>query len=229
MKISIIIPVYNEEKHLPLLLKHLWEFSAGLIAEIIVVDGGSKDATAEIAKNHPRVFYIISEKGRAVQMNTGAKIATSEILYFLHADSFPPRNFDTLIIKEVEKGNKAGCFQMKFDKDHWWLNLMGHFTKINHISCRGGDQSLFIERKLFEEIGGFDESYKVYEDNELIKRLYEKEQFVVIKKWLTTSARLYEKMGVWNTQLLFAQIYWKRRWGATAEELYSHYYNRLNS
>ncbi len=227
--ISIIIPVYNEEKFLPLLLRHLEKVSAGFVSEIIVVDGGSKDKTREIAFISSEVRLIDSEKGRAVQMNTGAKNARSAILYFLHADSFPPENFDKLILKEIEKGNKAGCFQMKFDNDHWSLRLMSQFTKFNHISCRGGDQSLFIEKKLFEETGGFDESYRIYEDNELIKLLYQKQEFVVIKKWLTTSARLYEKTGIWKAQLLFAQIHWKRRFGASAEELYSHYYKRLNS
>ena len=227
--ISIIIPVYNEEEQLPMLLKHLEASSSGHISEIIVVDGGSTDNTAAIAKDHPKVFYVPSEKGRAVQMNTGAKLSSSEILYFLHADSLPPENFDLLIVEEVKNGNKAGCFKMRFDKDHWWLNLMGQFTKINHISCRGGDQSLFVEKNLFNEIGGFDESYKVYEDNEIVKRLYKKQQFKVIKSWITTSARLYNKMGVWSTQRLFLEIYWKKRKGATAEELYSHYSKKVNS
>ena len=227
--ISIIIPVYNEEEHLPRLLKHLEANSSGNVAEIIVVDGGSSDNTPKIAKDHPKVFYLPSEKGRAVQMNTGAKIAKGEIFYFLHADSFPPEKFDSLIIDSINNGSNSGCFQMRFDKDHWWLNLMGQFTRINHISCRGGDQSLFVQRDHFNEIGGFDESFQVYEDNELIKRLYKAGNFMVIKSWITTSARLYEKMGVWNTQRLFAEIYWKRRFGASAEELYNHYYKRISS
>lgn len=227
--ISLVIPVYNEEEQLPVLLNHLEKVSAGNISEIIIVDGGSNDGTAEVVKNFEKAVYINSEKGRAIQMNKGAQAANSDILYFLHADSLPPEEFDKLILEQVEKANKAGCFQMKFDKDHWWLNLMAWLTRINHISCRGGDQSLFVEKKLFEQIGGFDESYKVYEDNEIVKRLYEQNQFVIIKSWLTTSARLYEKLGVWKTQLLFVEIYWKRRFGATAEELYTHYYRRLNS
>ena len=227
--ISVIIPAYNEEEQLPELLKHLENSSSGLLSEIILVDGGSTDNTANIAKDHPKVFYVPSEKGRAVQMNTGAKLASGDVLYFLHADSFPPPNFDGLIAEKIKNGKKAGCFQMKFDKNHWWLNLMGYFTKLNHISCRGGDQSLFVEKALFEEIGGFDESYQVYEDNEIIKRLYKKKQFTVIKSWITTSARLYNRLGVWNTQKLFLEIYWKRRRGASAEELYSHYYKRVSS
>lgn len=227
--ISIIVPVYNEENQLPELLKHLEASSSGYISEIIVVDGGSTDRTPEIAKDHPKVFYVPSGKGRAIQMNNGAKLAKADILYFLHADSLPPQNFDALIVAEVENGKMAGCFQMKFDKDHWWLNLMGYFTKINHISCRGGDQSLFVARELFERLNGFNESYIVYEDNEFIGRLYESGNFTVIKSWITTSARLYDRLGVWNTQRLFAEIYWKRRFGASAEELYSHYYKRISS
>lgn len=227
--ISIIIPAYNEEAQLPVLISHLKKVSSGKISEIIIVDGGSTDNTAEIIKSDPDLTYIPSEKGRAVQMNTGAKNAKSAILYFLHADSFPPENFDSLIVSAVKSGKKAGCFKMKFDKDHWWLKLMGHFTKVNHITCRGGDQSLFVEKQLFDEIGGFNESYRVYEDNEIIKRLYKKKQFTIIKSWITTSARLYERLGVWNTQWLFIEIYWKRRRGATAEELYSHYYKKTSS
>ncbi|SDS24101.1 TIGR04283 family arsenosugar biosynthesis glycosyltransferase [Gramella sp. MAR_2010_147] len=227
--ISIIIPAYNEEQQLPGLLRHLEATSSGYVTEILIVDGGSTDGTAEIVQKSSNAKYVSSAKGRAVQMNTGARNAKADILYFLHADSLPPQNFDSLIVNELRKGKKAGCFQMKFDKNHWWLNLMGQFTKVNHITCRGGDQSLFVEKCLFNEIGGFNESYKVYEDNEIIRRLYKKKQFTVIKSWITTSARLYETMGVWNTQWLFIEIYWKRRRGASPEELYSHYYKRLSS
>lgn len=227
--ISIIIPVYNEEKQLPVLLKHLEAASSGFISEILVVDGGSTDATSNVAGNFSAVNYIRSNRGRAAQMNAGAANASSEILYFLHADSLPPKSFDSKIIDAIEKGNDCGCFQMRFDNDHWWLKLMGYFTKFNHISCRGGDQSLFVKRGLFHRLSGFDENYIVYEDNEFIGRLYKYARFTVIKSWITTSARLYEKLGVWNTQRLFLEIYWKRRFGASAEELYSHYYKRLSS
>lgn len=225
--ISIIIPVYNEEARIQNLLAHLRKVSSGKLLEIIAVDGGSTDRTADILEAEKGIRYITSKKGRACQMNAGAEIAKAPILYFLHADSYPPDNFDAFILKEVAKGNHAGCFKMKFDKDHWWLNTVGHLTRINHRYCRGGDQSLFISQNLFLETGGFDETYTVYEDNDFIGKLYAKKQFVVIKEWLTTSARLYESMGVWNVQFLYIHIYWKKFLGAPPEELYRVYKRRV--
>ncbi len=225
--ISIVIPVLNEEKGIIKLLDHLNKSAGNFVEEIIVVDGGSTDASCNLIAKRSDVLLIAAEKGRALQMNAGARISKGDILYFLHADSFPPKNFDKAIVEEVKKGNRAGCFIMKFDKNHWWLNLMGHFTKINHKACRGGDQSLFIEKTLFKQIGEFNESFIVYEDNMMIRKLYEMKEFVVIKKWLTTSARLYETLGVWQAQLLFCQIYWKKWRGASPAELYSHYERKV--
>ncbi len=178
--LSLIIPVLNEaEKIGGLLLKLPKRFSGKYRAEIIFVDGGSTDGTqaiiTEFAKKtaHPHTPFTIqlfsSEKGRAKQMNLGAQHASSEILYFLHADTIPPKNFDKHIIAQVNNGNPAGCFRMKFDSGHWWLKLAGWFTRFNWRISRGGDQSQFITKQLFREIGGFDESYTIYEDNILIK------------------------------------------------------------
>lgn len=225
--ISIVIPVYNEEDHILNLLQHLEKVTAGNVLEIICVDGGSSDRTPELLKEAKEVSFISSGKGRARQMNAGAAIAKGTVLYFLHADSYPPQYFDALIVDAIAKNNLAGCFQMKFDKDHWWLKLMGQFTRINHKACRGGDQSLFVQKKLFREIGGFDENYAVYEDNDFIARLYDKKQFVVLKKWLTTSARLYETKGVWQLQFIYLQIYWKKYRGAGPNELYSFYKSQI--
>ncbi len=226
--ISIIIPVLNEETGIVRLLDHLKNNAAFSSNEIIIVDGGSTDKTPEILKKYPGVFYINSEKGRAKQMNAGAKNATTDILYFLHADSFPPLNFDSLILNEIKTGNQAGCFQMRFDMDHWWLNLMGWFTKFNHKACRGGDQSLFINKKLFFELDGFNENFVVYEDNEFIGRLYKNKMFKVIPEAITTSARKYEEIGVWKLQYCFANIYMKRLMGASPDELHQYYKSRIN-
>ncbi len=234
--LSVIIPVLNEATTIGTLLQFLAENLSGEhITEIIVVDGGSEDDTVKIvnsmsgrAQSRPFNLQIItSEKGRAKQMNKGAKHASGEILYFLHADSFPPKHFDNQIISEVKKGNPAGCFRMQFDSSHWWLKIAGWFTQFNWRACRGGDQSQFITKRLFNEIGGFDETYIIYEDNILINELYKRKQFVVIQECITTSARLYRQKGIWNLQYHFWVIYVKRWLGADAEKLYAYYLKNI--
>lgn len=242
--ISIVIPILNEEATIGKLLQYLIENSSPEnISEIIVVDGGSTDGTKDIiqslmsGRKQPRLSHLSatleekkiiilnSEKGRAKQMNFGAKSATGNILYFLHADSYPPKHFDSLIINEVEKGHLAGCFRMKFDSKHWWLKFAGWLTKFNWRACRGGDQSQFITKELFENIGGYDERFIVYEDNDLINKLYDIKQFVVIQEWISTSARRYNINGIWTLQYHFWMIYIKKWFGASSDELLN-YYNK---
>ncbi len=228
-KISIIIPIFNEEGTIGKLLSYLTANSLKEnIAQIIVIDGGSTDKSIAIAKAFKTnsAFNIVlasSPKGRAKQMNCGAELAIGSILYFLHADSFPPINFDQHIINETLKNNSAGCFKMKFDSNHWWLKLMGWFTQFSWQSCRGGDQSLFISKQLFTHIGGFDESFTVYEDNDLIEKLYKLNTFVVIPKTLTTSSRRYKHNGIWKLQYHFIVIYLKKWLGASAKDLNDYY------
>ncbi|WP_298892703.1 TIGR04283 family arsenosugar biosynthesis glycosyltransferase [uncultured Psychroserpens sp.] len=223
--ISIIIPVLNEAQTIKKLLFHLIDnASLQTISEIIVVDGGSTDGSQELIKALDLNIKLLSApKGRAKQMNLGAKVATGDILYFLHADSFPPHRYDQLIIDEIEKGHQAGCFRLKFDSSHWWLRLASWLTQFRWRACRGGDQSQFITKQLFEEIGGYDESYIIYEDNILINALYERKEFVVINKKIETSARLYRKHGVWKLQYHFWTIYVKKWFGASADELFAYY------
>jgi rSAM/selenodomain-associated transferase 2 len=174
------------------------------------------------------INLLTSEKGRAKQMNLGAKSATGNILYFLHADSVPPIYFDQLILDEVEKGNSAGCFRMQFNSNHWWLRLASWLTQFSWRACRGGDQSQFITKTLFNDIGGFDEKYIIYEDNILINELYRRNQFVVINEKLKTSARMYHKHGVWKLQYLYWSIYVKKWFGADAKKLYAYYKRHIS-
>ena len=229
-QLSIIIPILNEAKIIGNLLHHLIENSTKEnLSEIIIVDGGSTDETPEIIETFNEVTLLNSKKGRAKQMNLGAKHAKGNILYFLHADSFPPKDFDKHIINEVKKNNLAGCFRMQFDSNHWWLRLASWLTQFKWRACRGGDQSLYITKMLFDDIGGYNENYIIYEDNIIINELYKRERFVVINKKLKTSARRYEKNGVWRLQYHFWTIYIKKWFGASAEELHQYYKNHIIS
>jgi rSAM/selenodomain-associated transferase 2 len=228
MKISIIIPVLNEEKSIATLMTYLLEIkNPEFTHEIIVVDGGSQDATLQVLKSFPEVKVIQSQKGRAIQMNEGARNAVSDVLYFLHSDTFPPKNFDIEIINKVQNGNLSGCFKMKFDYNHILLKFSQWFTKFNFKCCRGGDQSLFVERKLFLELGGFNENLTIYEDNELISRLYENSKFTVIQKAVITSARKYIKNGVWKLQFHFLMIHFKFWLGLNQEKLIGYYQKNI--
>ena len=233
-RLSIIIPTLNEADNIISLINHL-DTNASLenISEIILVDGGSIDGTTEKVNAYvnssdlnafkSKITLINAPRGRSKQMNLGAKYATGNILYFLHADSFPPKNFDQLIIEQIAHGHKAGCFRLQFDNNHWWLRLASWLTQFSWRACRGGDQSQFITKALFEEIGGYDESFIIYEDNILINELYARKEFVVINKKLITSARLYEKYGIWKVQYHFWAIYVKKWFGASATDLYNYY------
>jgi len=248
-KISIIIPILNEADTIVASLEAIQERMKHKQHEIILVDGGSTDATVVVVSNFISQFnrtqnsarkrcvdqlfgkeeYAVyiqlfeSQKGRAKQMNLGAQKASGDILYFLHADTIPPKHFDQFILDEIDKGNKAGCFRLKFDYPHPVLLVSQFFTRFNLSWCRGGDQSLFIEKSLFSSLQGFDESYIIYEDCEFINRLYEQKQFTIIPKSVKTSARKYKVNGTWKLQYHFAMIHIKKSKGASPEELYAYY------
>ena len=229
MNISIIIPVLNEENSISKIVDYLLRFiNPEFTKEIIVVDGGSTDKTLEILKSYPSIKVVHSSKGRSVQMNCGAKTATSELLYFLHCDTFPPNNFDLDIVNQVKKGNLSGCFKMKFDNNHIVLKVSQWFTQFNFKFCRGGDQSLFVERNLFEKLNGFNENLVIYEDNEFISRLYQNSKFTVIQKSVTTSARKYLKNGVWNLQYHFLMIHIKYGLGQSQKKILFYYQKNIN-
>ncbi|MBO0321412.1 TIGR04283 family arsenosugar biosynthesis glycosyltransferase [Muricauda sp. CAU 1633] len=221
--ISIIIPVLNEELCLGKLLKHLNQKSTpSNNIEIICVDGGSTDKTREIAEQH-RAKVVLSQKGRAKQMNLGAKHAKGDVLYFLHADTFPPHNFDQFILSAADSGFLAGCFRMRFDTKNLFLRFFAWFSRMNLLICRGGDQSLFVERELFTKSKGFDETYRIYEDTEFIGRLYKQTKFRVLPAYVVTSARKYQEIGILKLQFHFAVIHLKKYLGSSPDKLYRYY------
>jgi len=211
MDISIIIPTFNESSGISQLISHLNHASRGdFNCEIIVVDGQSSDDTCNIAAQCGAIVISSPEKGRAKQMNYGADHAKSDILYFLHADSYPPNNFDQEIISAVSEDFLAGCFRMKFDSRHLLLRFFQWFTRFGNNICRGGDQSLFITKELFNKIGHFPE-LPLMEDIEIIRKIKKQARFKVIPKELVTSARRYREKGHYRLQFWFSLIhfyYW---------------------
>lgn len=224
MLIDIIIPVYNEEKTISDTLTVLQKNNAGKIGNIFVVDGGSTDATKNIVEKFSNVQFVLApEKGRAKQLNYGASLGKNEVIYFLHADSLPPHGFDESILNSVLLGFTSGCFRMKFDHPHPLLRFTAWLTRFNNSLCRGGDQSMFVTRPIFEKCGGFDENLIIYEDNEILERLRKISKFDVIQKDIITSARRFEENGIVNLYFIFMNIHAAYRLGLPHDKLLKYY------
>lgn len=205
LKLSIIIPVLNEEASLSRLSSHLQSIrNQG--HEVVIVDGGSRDNTLALAYELAD-FVIVSKAGRAIQMNNGAAIASGDVFVFLHADTFLPDNAAQLICVAMND-NHWGRFNVRLSSKRFVFRIIEHF--INLRSCLTsivtGDQAMFIERSLFETIGGFPE-IALMEDVEISRRLKKTAQPVCIKEKATTSSRRWESKGVVATVLLM----WKLR------------------
>lgn len=222
--ISIIIPTYNEEKYIATTVCNVLEkLKDRQNTEIIISDAGSADGTLNALKNLPVRAFISPIKGRAAQMNFGASKAKGNILFFLHADTIPPLHFDKLILDHFSDKNQAGCFSLKFDLDHWFLNAHSWFTKFNINSFRFGDQGLFVNKEIFLQSGRFNESQLVFEDQEIIPRLKMLTGFTVISNPVITSARKYLHYGVFKTQFVFYRVYFLYKLGWNQQKLVSLY------
>jgi len=212
-RISIIIPVLNEEKTISKILSSIVNSIQSMHYEIIIIDGGSQDQTkknflTQIKKLelHSKCTWVDCKKGRAHQMNAGALISKYNVLYFVHSDTLLPKGFDERILKTLEKAS-AGCFRLKFDSDRFFLKFFAFFTQFNYLICRGGDQTLFLRKEVFENLLGFDSRYKIYEDNEFISRIYKQYNFSIAQDVVITSARKYRKIGFMKLQFHYALIH----------------------
>lgn len=207
MEISIIIPVLNEEKQIGKLIRYLKKYGEDYVSEIIISDGGSTDQTIKIAEESGAVVLKAPGRGRALQMNAGAEVATSQILYFLHADSFPPQNFCLEIAEAIKKGADAGSFTLRFDTPNPILKLYSLFTHLPITEVRFGDQSLFVKKRLFKLVGGFRNELIVMEDQQIVRDLKRKGEFVLINRSVLTSARKYRAIGAFKLQFIFTIIW----------------------
>lgn len=203
--VSIIIPTCNEAVGLPGLLGHLRRAGAtpGAGVEIIVADGGSTDATARLARQAGARVLACPTRGRAAQLNYGARHATGGILYFLHADSCPPPGFVAAVRAAVAGGYGSGCFRLAFDLPHWFLRANAWFTRFDVPLFRFGDQSLFVTRAAFARAGGYREDFALLEDQELARQLRRHARFRVLPGPIVTSARKYRRNGVFRLQGAF--------------------------
>lgn len=227
--ISIIIPTVNNARQLNYLLGYLRRVPfVEYISEIIVSDGNSNDRTIEIAESYDDVKVIRNEvAGKALQMNAGARVATGSILYFLNPDTMPPRDFAYEIVNHFENGYSSGCFRLQYDHTHWLLKMNAWFTRFNTHWFRSADQSLFIKKSLFHSVGGFREDHMLLHDQEMIRRISETGSFVVIPRYITSSAKKYIETGIYRLQGVYVYIFALWTFGVSQDHLLRMYEHLL--
>jgi len=217
MKISIIIPVLNEERNLSMTLSMLQSFrQAG--HEIVVVDGGSSDHSLEIAHEMADTV-IVSNTGRALQMNNGAAVAGGDVFLFLHADTVLPQNAERQIASFCT-GEYWGRFDVRLSSDRMIFRLIERLIswRSRLTSIATGDQAIFIERKLFKDVGGFPE-ISLMEDVALSRLLKNKSRAVCLRDKVITSSRRWEQKGVVSTILLMWRLRLYYYLGVSPEKL----------
>lgn len=201
-RLSIIIPTLNEAEVLARTLAHVAShLGPGIAYEVLVIDGGSTDGTAAVAEAQQARVLRATVRGRAAQLNLGAQHARGEILYFLHADTLPPAGFGQLILDYYRRGYQAGCFRLTFPVRHWILRTSSWASRFNAPNFQFGDQSLYVQRTVFQQFGPYDESLLLMEDVELVTRLKRHVRFALMPFSTVTSARKYLAHGIVRTEL----------------------------
>jgi rSAM/selenodomain-associated transferase 2 len=225
--ISIIIPCVNEAGNLSFLLPYLKHHSRGKHVEIIVVDGHSDDESQLICEQEKVTCVYSPVRNRAFQMNLGVENSTMDILYFVHADTIPPASFYEDIEEAIMAGFPMGCYRFKFNSSKWYLRINSFFTRFDRMWCRGGDQTLFIQRTLFDELGCFDAEKQIMEEYFFIEKARKNNRFIIIPKDVLVSARKYEGNHYFRVQWANFIAFRMYRQGKSTEEIKSRYYRIL--
>lgn len=203
MKLSIIIPTYHEAERIANLVIYLQLHGGNHVQEIMVVDGGSKDATvAEALKAGALVVPLNPPNpSRALQMNLGAEQAQGDVLYFVHADTLPPITFASDILRELEAGYHMGCYRYQFDSPRNILKFNAWFVRFQWLWCQGGDKTFFIRKHIFWEFNGYNPKFVVMEEYDFLRHAKKKYPLRIIPKNVVVSARKYEKNSWLRVQI----------------------------
>jgi rSAM/selenodomain-associated transferase 2 len=221
--VSVIVPVLNEASALPAALDHLAALEG--LYEVIVVDGGSSDASVDAASQHPlRPWVVGSARGRGRQMNEGARLAAGEILLFLHADSrLPARAYEQICAACADTNVAGGNFALRFDGGDRFSRLLGRVYALQRrLGVYYGDSSIWLRRETFKRLGGF-RPLPIMEDYDLVRRLERSATTRCLPGPALTSARRWQGLGLTRTVASWVLIRWLFIAGASPRRLAAFY------
>lgn len=222
-RLSIVMPVLNEAAQLPTRLARLASLRERGV-ELIVADGGSDDDSVRIA-HEAGAQVVLSERGRARQMNAGARAARGDVLLFLHADTDLPPHADRLVLDGLASRDRAwGRFDVEIVDGPGMLAVVAYMMNLRSrlSGIATGDQAIFVRREAFERLGGFPDQ-PLMEDIELSRRLKRISRPLCLRERVTTSGRRWANRGTLATVVLMWRLrfaYWR---GASPERLAERY------
>lgn len=221
-RLSVVVPVLDEAVGIVATLQALGPLRAWG-AELIVVDGGSRDGTP--ARAAPLADLMVeAPRGRARQMNAGAARARSARLLFLHADTVLPEGAGALVERALQTGREWGRFDVRIAGRSRWLPVVATMMNLRSRASgiATGDQALFMTRQAFDAVGGFPDQ-PLMEDVEICRRLGRLSPPACLRARVTTSGRRWDQRGAWRTIVLMWQLRWAY-WRGTPPELLAQRY-----
>lgn len=197
-RISVIVPTLNEAETIAQCLSRVQS-----AYEIIVVDGGSADSTSAIAEASGAII-VNSERSRGKQMNLGASVAGGDILFFIHADTLAPDDWQATIVDCLAtSGVAAGAFQFALGPGPFYFRIIERLTNFRskRLQMPYGDQGLFLRKSLFHRLGGF-RNIPIMEDFDFVRLLRKRGKVKTVESPALTSARRWRSVGALRTTVI---------------------------
>ena len=216
---AVVIPALNEAACIGAAVARVRR--APGVEDVVVVDGGSEDGTAALARR-AGARVLASAPGRGVQMNAGARAARGSTLVFLHADcELPPAAFESMRAV-LQRGHDAGVFAIDYGSPHPLLRLLSALSRLRTRWTEFGEAALFVRRERFESIGGFP-NWPLFEDVEILARLRRRGRLGRARGSVRASPRRYLRRGVVRQQLLVLHLYALYHLGVSPSNLQRRY------
>jgi len=221
MTFSVIIPTLNEQAHIRSCIRSIRNGIPE--AEIIVVDGGSDDATVAIAANEG-ASLLPAGRGRGIQMNKGAALAHGDVLLFLHADSRLALNAFQILHRYFARPEvQVGTCRLRFDASHLFLRLYELGARLESVLTTFGDQCIVVRKSFFQKLGGFPD-WPLFEDVAFLQAARQRTRIYKFPTPVVTSARRFLANGVVRQQVRNARLMMGYLLGEPIDQLARVYY-----